>query len=124
MVVVLDTCLRIIDIDTRANGQRTEFWVVLLLELCLVSYCLEFIANLFVHGRTFIQFSTSFLFDCTVVLTAILEIIVYAGFGKSFDDLGLRFLNIVRIGRVFRMFRVFVRFKELNKLRQDSLERD
>jgi Ca2+-binding EF-hand superfamily protein len=117
LFVIIDFCIRILDIDARANGNKSETWARKLLFVCLSVYCLDFVAAISQKRRNILETKYSLLLSCFITLTAIAEIVLLA-WNFSFQSLGLEFLHIARLLKTFDVLCMCTNAKLLVKLRK------
>ncbi|CAE8619994.1 unnamed protein product, partial [Polarella glacialis] len=109
-----DVVLTIIDIDSRAAGERTPTAVKVLSIVCYVIYLFEFGARVFAKGWPVFRNIWSQL-DLVVLCVGSLQIVVDAIDGLQFD---IGFMRILRIARIMRLARVVRKFRYLSELRK------
>lgn len=117
MMVVVDAICTCRDIDARAKGEQTPTVFLVISNVCLGIYTLEFFLHLAVGGFGILT-DWAVLLDILVILSGIAELVVSAAVPD--DPLsGMDVVRALRLGRILRLTR-FLRklrtFRELHKL--------
>ena len=75
LVILVDACVTVVDVDSRANGSSAPRAVLLLSDLCLCMYTAELLAMIYVGGpRIFLSWSP--LLDLIIVMCGYAEILM------------------------------------------------
>lgn len=120
LVVLFDAWLTCYDIDSKAIGDETPFFVSLASDLCLVVYTLELCLFFMVKGIRIMKImyrDTLFMIDLTVLICGYAEALLQAfGMNDFFGRIGM--LRLLRVARILRLTRILRKSQSLKELRR------
>eukprot|EP00435_Cladocopium_sp_Y103_P053485 s330_g17.t1 len=121
-IIFIDFISTLVDVDSRARGEKTPAVTLVTSELCLVLYTLELVAVFYLHGVQRACHNKAILFDLFCVVSGCMATFIYflgailPSEAKFLAD--LKVMRLIRILRVARVIRKTRSLRELQKLIQ------